>query len=382
MLPPSHCFFIINNDDYIKPPESFLGYRCIHYKEISITPSDLLILFIANNRFHQYIISFFKKPKAGVYIAWIHEPHIFQNVLDMCINNRFGFNFNDQEDYLKKELGSYLASKVIVDIKKGCFEYFFSYTLFCLKDVIEKSDLIITHSVYVKLKILFEAGIYKTIPPVIVLKHPENPKEIQNRDFIEGSKERFQIGIFGWVSPHKRIKEACKAFDVFWCSLNDEDKKRCVLKIVGELPPSEYYDPVSFVKSLNSSNNIFFTGFLDDQNFEKEFKNTDLIINLRFPSCGESSAIIHKAREFGIPIAVSDFQALREEEATEFIPVHPELEIKHLVAFLKKVFVLWKTYGTTKVIINNKDFKDSRYTKEKILKKIYKLMEFEGAKTL
>lgn len=372
--PPPNTYFIINCEDYQKPPHEFLGVPCINYDDVRLKPNDISVFFIANNEFHQYIIAYLKKPKIGTYISWIHELQIFQNMLGMALNNKFQYTLKDLEEALKPEFG-YLASQIINDIQKGNFENFFTYTILCLKDVLEKSDLIVTHSIYAKLKLLLESGTYRNIPPILVAKHPEKPKNPENFYYKKVASEVFQIGIFGWVNPHKRVIEAISAFNTFWSSLPPDDKEKCILKIVGELPPKEYYDPVGFSKNLESSHNIHFTGFLDDKDFDEELKKTQVILNLRFPSCGESSGILHKARGFGIPIAISDFQAFREELSDALIPVHPEAEQKALIDFLNKTFLMWKQHKITHSIIPNQNKIDKRFTAQQVLKKIYNLME-------
>src|SRR5437763_14831349 len=57
---------------------------------------------------------------------------------------------------------------------------------------------------------------------------------------------------------------------------------------------------------------IIFTGYVDDDEFAAYFAAVDRLVNLRYPSAGETSGTLIRAFEAGKPVAVSDYAQFAE----------------------------------------------------------------------
>jgi len=115
------------------------------------------------------------------------------------------------------------------------------------------------------------------------------------------SSDTIIIGLFGFVNDNKRpeivIEAAKKLGDmgynvkvVFWGKLWDE-------RMLGV-----YREEVDWHA----------TGFIDKDEYEAGFILSDIIINLRYPSMGESSGTLCEAMKYNKPVIVSDINQYTE----------------------------------------------------------------------
>jgi len=108
-----------------------------------------------------------------------------------------------------------------------------------------------------------------------------------------------RIGIFGGVQANKRIDWVVQAFEMLNATL-----KPVEVVVVGTIEgPSEAL--VARAKALPDLT-IRFTGRLEEDAFIAEFEQTDLCISLRHPTMGETSAVVMRALQHGVPTIVSD----------------------------------------------------------------------------
>ncbi len=134
--------------------------------------------------------------------------------------------------------------------------------------------------------------------PVHVVGHPYDPQpqararreEIRARhDFA--STDRV-IGFFGFLTSAKRAEVVLEAFEMARARA-----PRLRLLIVGETAPDI---------------DIASTGYVPEEDFAAYFAAVDRLVNLRYPSAGETSGTLIRAFEAGKPVAVSDYAQFAE----------------------------------------------------------------------
>lgn len=112
------------------------------------------------------------------------------------------------------------------------------------------------------------------------------------------------IGCFGWVNPNKRpaiILSAAKILlekkldfkFIFWGENNDESLRRKI-------------------KEEKLQNVVKISGYIKSEDYVTALERTDIVINLRYPSMGESSATLCEAFKMGKPVIVSEVNQYRE----------------------------------------------------------------------
>lgn len=112
------------------------------------------------------------------------------------------------------------------------------------------------------------------------------------------------IGCFGWVNANKRPQIIIKAineliqlnYDVklfFWGKAADN--------IVSNL-----------AKEMNIQDSVCISGYLNREEYAAALNMTDIVINLRYPSMGESSGTLCEAFKYGKAVIVSDLNQYKE----------------------------------------------------------------------
>jgi glycosyltransferase involved in cell wall biosynthesis len=106
------------------------------------------------------------------------------------------------------------------------------------------------------------------------------------------------IGSFGFQTPIKRTEVAVRA-------LARPELARVRLLIAGE--PSPYANYEKLAAELGVGDRVFVTRFLPFAEMEAAIAATDLCLNLRYPTAGETSASLLRILAVGRPVVVSDY---------------------------------------------------------------------------
>src|SRR5580704_1511874 len=113
------------------------------------------------------------------------------------------------------------------------------------------------------------------------------------------------IGIFGFLKPYKRIAESLRAF---------RRLQRVVpaarMILVGE--PHPEFPLQSLIRTLGLSAAVRVMGFTPIDDFTGYMAACDIVLNLRYPTVGESSGSLLRALGLGKAVLVSDVGAFRE----------------------------------------------------------------------
>ncbi|HTQ55416.1 MAG TPA: glycosyltransferase [Bryobacteraceae bacterium] len=113
------------------------------------------------------------------------------------------------------------------------------------------------------------------------------------------------IGIFGFLKPYKRIAESLRALRRL---LRVVPSARMIL--VGE--PHPEFPLANLIQSLGLSAAVRVMGFTPIADFTGYMAACDIVLNLRYPTVGESSGSLLRAMGLGKPVLVSDIGAFRE----------------------------------------------------------------------
>jgi glycosyltransferase involved in cell wall biosynthesis/SAM-dependent methyltransferase len=124
------------------------------------------------------------------------------------------------------------------------------------------------------------------------------------------------VGIFGFLKPYKRIAESLRAFKRVVRVLPNA---RMIL--VGE--PHPEFPIESMIRSMGLSAQVRVLGFTPIEEFTGYLGACDVVINLRYPTVGESSGTMLRALGLGTPVLVSEIGSFAEfpEDICVKIPV-------------------------------------------------------------
>jgi glycosyltransferase involved in cell wall biosynthesis/SAM-dependent methyltransferase len=113
------------------------------------------------------------------------------------------------------------------------------------------------------------------------------------------------IGVFGFLKPYKRIAESLRAFRRL---IRVVPEARLIL--VGEAHPE--LPLASTIASMGLSAHARHIEFVPIEDFNGYMAACDVVLNLRYPTVGESSGTLQRALGMGKAVVVSDVGSFRE----------------------------------------------------------------------
>ena len=137
------------------------------------------------------------------------------------------------------------------------------------------------------------------VPHPFVEEIPRDDREEVRRRLGFGLDDRV-IGLFGFLTSAKRGEVVVEAFRAA-----RQRNPRLRLLIVGE--PAPNIDVASL-----AGEGVTVTGYVPDQDFGGYYAAADRLVNLRYPSAGETSGTLIRAFAAGKPVAVSDYAQFAE----------------------------------------------------------------------
>ncbi len=173
-----------------------------------------------------------------------------------------------------------------------------------LRRIVSKSKGVIVHSHCVEQSVR-DAGF---AGPVAVIPHgawlPDTDGFL-HRQRLGIDPATPLIGIFGFLKPYKRIAESLRAFRRL---LKLQPNVKMIL--VGEPHPELSLQPL--IQSLGLGASVRVIGFTPIEDFVGYLAACDIILNLRFPTVGESSGTLLRSLGLGKAVVVSNIGSFAE----------------------------------------------------------------------
>lgn len=178
---------------------------------------------------------------------------------------------------------------------------------------------VMVHSRYV------EGLIHQRSPHIqtAVISQPMQPVEgcASRRSALPWPADAIIFASLGQITPAKQIDQALRALARLRRSL-----PQARLLLVGEVM-KEGVDLKGLIRQLGLEDAVHCTGFVGDLQAFAEWTNAaDVVVNLRYPTTGETSATALRAMAAGRPVIVSDhgWYAELPDEACCKVPVNDE----------------------------------------------------------
>ncbi|CAA9325029.1 MAG: Mannosyltransferase A [uncultured Chloroflexia bacterium] len=174
-----------------------------------------------------------------------------------------------------------------------------------VEDVIERAQGVIVHSDYV-------LGLAQTLRPTLPVARV--PMGVPLLPHVEMAHARATLGLptdvpiwasFGHINPYKRIEGALRAFRRY--KLLEPD---ALYVLVGSVSGS--YDLAAVTRRLDLGSSVIVTGYVSPADFAAYVSASDLCLNLRYPTAGETSASLLRLLSAGRPTLVSAVDAMQE----------------------------------------------------------------------
>ncbi len=132
------------------------------------------------------------------------------------------------------------------------------------------------------------------------------------------------VGAFGHLKPYKRIGESLRAFRRV---VKLEPRAKMIL--VGE--PHPEFPVEQMIRTLGLRENVRLLGFTPIEEFADYMGACDIILNLRFPTVGETSGSLQRALGLGRAVIVSDVGSFSELPEDICLKVAPDANEQNLI---------------------------------------------------
>lgn len=284
-------------DDGYKPSNKDIinRFKIFNYKEIENRANqyDVILYHIGNNQFHCYMYETLMRHKG---IVVLHDIFLHGLIWNMTINKEDKKRYIEEFKYCYEDRGRRIAEDAV---KSGSYPSNHDYTM--LKRILDNSLGVIVHSEFGRNIVLKE----KKDINVIKINHPltiSNNILDKNvtREKLGIDKDTIVIATFGYIFPHKRINKSIIAF----------------AKFHRKFPNSKYFligqrsydctDLDSLIDKLGVKKSVTFTGFLSLEKSMEHISASDICVNLRYPTAGETSGSILRILSIGRPVITSD----------------------------------------------------------------------------
>lgn len=265
-------------------------------------------------------------------IAVLHDYSLHHMIAQQTIGMKKYEDYVNEMKYNYGIEGVILARQSIMGERRAIWgtEKSLKYPL--NKSVLDRAKALIVHSSFLK-DLIFNA---KNDLPVRLAPLPTpdigicaNTEKAELRKKYGLPENKVIISSFGLISKNKRIHKILKALEKL-----SRETDRFLYVLVGE--EQSDFSVKNYVKELKIPSFVRCTGFVNIDVFKDYIKMTDIAINLRYPTQGETSASLIRLLGMGIPVLVTEVGTFCEFPDTITVKVpYGKQEVESLFSSIK-----------------------------------------------
>lgn len=274
------------------------------WTEWDLAPYEMIVYQMGNNSdYHGYMLDLIK-----MFPGVIHLHDVILHHLIVGIEDKKNNSLVDYFNLVEKRYGIEKRQEIEQSALAGDYiwetEAVVNFPFF--EEAVSYATGVITHSKFARdaIRKVFPNLPIKILPQVYDLKTIGSPSE---KDGI------FRIGLLGGVQPNKRLDLVFKAL---------LRKELCDVTIQVDIVGTGACETnpllATFIQLLPENIHVQCHGYMSEQAFDELFQSLDLCVALRYPTMGETSAIVMKSLQLGIPVVVSNVGWYAE--LPDFIP--------------------------------------------------------------
>ncbi len=271
------------------------------------------VYHLGNNPFHE---SIYRAAMEVPGIAVLHDVVLHHLIVEMTLAR------GDLEGYIAALRASHgdVGEAWARGRAAGMHDELGNFLLPASIELARRSRAVIVHNQWAAERLLS----FGVETPVFVVPHPYVHEE--PRKTIDRPAGRV-IGLFGFLTAAKRADVVLEAFRR--ARVKNES---LTMLVVGEPAPNVDVEKMR-------GDGIAFTGYVADEDFASYYFAADRLVNLRYPSAGETSGTLIRALDAGKPVAVSDYAQFAEfpDDCVTRIPFGED-EVNMLTDFMLRDF--------------------------------------------
>ena len=257
---------------------------------------DIALYHIGNNPWHGFAYeTALRHP--GVVV--MHEANLHHLIADLTINR------GDWDAYLAEAELNGGAAALEYALRVRALAVGPDYEgVPMTRRLLEASRGLVVHSGFVEREMRAQGfiGPIATIPHGAWIPRTDRNSARQSLGLDEDTP---LIGVFGYLKPYKRIAESLRALRRL---VRIDPRVRMIL--VGEPHPEFLVDQL--IRTLGLSEHVRVLGFTPIEKFVEYIGACDIVLNLRYPTVGETSGSLQRALGLGKAVIVSDIGSFAE----------------------------------------------------------------------
>ena len=272
-------------------------------------PFDLVVHQIGNAPCHDYIYPFlYRHP--GLLI--LHDAWLMGRRLMRAVENWEGDNFRAEMAVAYGESGDSAAEIIL----SGLHNHYFLRHFPMIELPVRASRMTVVHEKPLAERIAREVSGAKveSVPMLVSEREFNQAARERVRAKLNIEKEQCLIGSFGLLTPDKGIAPLLAAFARVRAIQPD-----AVLMLAGgvgeDLPLEE------MISGAGLEGQVLLTGRLPEKDFIEHMAACDLLVQLRWPTRRETSAVIIEAMQLGLPVITSDLAHMRDYPADALVRI-------------------------------------------------------------
>ncbi len=186
------------------------------------------------------------------------------------------------------------------------------------EEILESAKAIIVHSNFIKEKI--QKGFQR---PIVKINHHGHINKTFDRNTVRNQmgikKDGILISSIGYINKNKR-------FDIILRALGELNNPAITYVIAGK-------DRGNLLKNylLEKNLNIIVKGHLDLGDLEALISVSDVCINLRYPTMGESSGALLRMMGYGKPVLVTNYGSYADFPDYSVLKIDPDIDEKEYI---------------------------------------------------
>lgn len=296
-------------DNHAPTPFAATNWKYMHVAEYQQREGEfsnsIYLYHLGNNPDHDYLVPILLEHPGIVVLHDISLHHLVDQ-----ITLRWG-NTDAYCDLIEREYGN--PGRVLANQFRShqLRERIMFYELPMIRLIASRSKVVIVHSWFAKTKVLAQ----EPDVPVEVVGHHIAPSAIEAEKSLDKAEARRLLGVRndelllvsqGFITKAKQIDTVL------------ETLARCrqhlpsVRYILAGKDQPEHYDVQSKINSCGLQDIVEITGYLDEDEFYIYSIAADIVINLRYPTGGETSGTLIRALGVGACVMVVDIGPFSE----------------------------------------------------------------------
>lgn len=225
-----------------------------------------------------------------------------------------GFAPGEQHADVAAQLGHPEASKLLDRWNRGVTGIE-EFLLPVIGRPLRHAEAVVVHSRYAGFLVRAEAP---SVPVHLVSQHSGAvPRVTDDRGVLDLPEDAFVAGLFGYLGGHKRVGESLQGLAAARRVIEASGRRMHVLLVGAAVG----LDPHDLLSRHGLADVATVTGPVEDRRFFEHMAAADVVLNLRYPTMGESSATMMQAMSCGKPVITTDHAQFAEEKAAVRVPV-------------------------------------------------------------